>query len=145
EVAKLHDLGLSIVKKLEARQCIIERDQVVCLLGGHEDRFVKRFDVCTTASFLSIAGAGLVDEDATHCLGRDAKEMFSVLERTVSAGKFLVDLVNKRGRIERVVGPLLKSLAVCKCSKLLVDERNEPVQRVLVSTTRQVEQLRNVS
>ena len=73
---------------------------------------------------------GVIDQDPAHDLRRDAKEMASILPIDLA----LVDepdvhLMNKRRRLQGVVGALAPKLARGNAAKLPVDERQQGTER----------------
>jgi len=87
----------------------------------------------------------VVDEDSSHHLRRDAKEVRAILPIDVP----LIDepnehLVYKGGRLQRVVGTLVPKLAQGDAAELLIDDWQQLVERSSVAATPIAEQCRHV-
>jgi hypothetical protein len=75
----------------------------------------------------------VVDQDASHHAGRDGEEVHAVLPRDIDVDEAGVRFVDESGRLEGVLLALAAHVPVGEAPELLVDDRHELVERVLVS------------
>src|SRR5436305_9417392 len=76
----------------------------------------------------------VIDQDATHDLRRDPKEVRTISPMNV----FLIDetevsLIYQRSGLEGMPLPLALQIAVCQATKLVVDQRIQLIQGALIS------------
>ncbi len=94
------------------------------------------------AALLALARARVVDQHATHRLGGDREEVASVRgAQLLPCRQAHVGLVHERGRAERVPRVLATELRPGERAQLVVDERDQPVERLGVAFTEPGEEL----
>lgn len=87
-----------------------------------------------------------VDQDAAHHLRRDAKEMSAVLPpRLIPPEQSQADLVDERGCLKRDARALAREIAEGHAVQLVIDERDELLERALVSLTPHAKQTGNIA
>src|SRR5690606_19445397 len=89
------------------------------------------------AAFGGALGPRVVHEDAAHDAGGEAEEVEAVLPRAPLLPRELeVGLVDERRRVEGLGAALPEALAVRERPELVVDEREQPVERLGVAVVR---------
>src|SRR5262249_23395901 len=79
---------------------------------------------------------GMVDEDSAHRLRGHAEKMCSILPTDLAlVDESQVDLMDQRRRLQRVVYALTSKLARRDAPELVVDERQQLLERSCVAST----------
>ena len=135
EVAELHELGLDRVLGFELRQGLVEGQEV---LGGGRGRDVDVVEVLPlqpAAVLLGPLAAGVLDEDATHRLGRRGEEVAAAIPPLglLAIDEPEVGLVDQGGGLERLPRLLLGEPLLGEPPELAVDERQELLGRPRVA------------
>jgi hypothetical protein len=86
-------------------------------------------------------GSGVVEEDASHCLGGEREELGTILE----CARLLIDhfqesLVHQRGRPQSVIAALGAQVARRQATKLVIDDGNQLLRRLRISAAPGAEQ-----
>jgi len=134
EESHLDDPTLSIVELCQRFQRLVERDEVRRALVRDDECFIERHLRRVTAALLVVPRAGMVHKDVPHDTGRHGQKMCAILPRD----GFRVDqpeigLVDERRGLKAVVDPLAPDVALRDAMQLLVNQRDEALQRILVS------------
>ena len=112
---------------------VVEREDVEGLLAAGDQRFVERDARLRAAALQRAARAGPLDEDLPHRVRGDRAEVGAVLP---AIGPVLhqaqVRLVDEAGRLERLPGPLAAQIARREPPQLLVDDRQQRIERLPV-------------
>ncbi|HSC26155.1 MAG TPA: hypothetical protein VLD67_02715 [Vicinamibacterales bacterium] len=89
---------------------------------------------------------GVVDEDVAHQPGRQRKEVRAALQRhPVHIDETQEDLVDERCRLARVAGTLPPEMAARHAPQIVIQQRNQPVERRGVSLSPGQEELGDVT
>ena len=94
------------------------------------------------AAFVAQLAPRVIDEDAAHHLRGDGEEVAAILPVDVALIEQLqVGLVDDGGGLQPVVPPLARELARGQRIELVVDERDQTVERVTAAVTPRVQHL----
>jgi tetratricopeptide (TPR) repeat protein len=133
EEAQLDDSRRTLAQGLELRQRVIEQHEFFRPLGERQALLVERQGQHAAATLLRRLCSRVIDADLTHGAAGDRKEVPAVAPlRTRRAEKLEVGLVHERGRLERVAVTGMTELAMRQRSQLRVDDRKQPVERVVI-------------
>ena len=144
EEAQLDDPRLLRVEGGQPFKRLVEGDQVNLLSARHAHRLVERESDFRPAALLRPLHPRVVDEDAAHQVGGDGEEVGAALPRHVlRVHQPEVRLVDERRGLERVTGALAPEVARRLEAQLLVDERDEPVERLPVTAPPLLKELRH--
>jgi len=127
------DARLLRVEFRQASQRFIHRQDFLGVIGagGPLEYLLVHGD--GDAAFESAASAGVVHQEAAHELGGHAHELGVVLPvGVVLVHQPEVGLVDQGGGLERVPGPFVAHATARYAAQLPVNQRHEPLQRVLV-------------
>jgi hypothetical protein len=96
---------------------------------------VQRQSTRATALFDSLAPPGLFDQDSAHGLGGSAKEMGPICEMSVSgrADKAQVGFMDKRCRVQRVLGPFTSHLSRRQLAQFVVNQWQQLLSGVRIA------------
>jgi hypothetical protein len=128
EVAELYQLGLGRLAGRELRQRLVDGQDVLggARVGGGDPAEVAA--VQAAASLGRVLAARILDEDATHGLGRRGEEVApAVPARVGRADQAEVRLVDQGGGLQRLPGPLPGQPRGGEPAQLVVDEREQRV------------------
>jgi hypothetical protein len=77
--------------------------------------------------------AGIVHQDLPHQLRCHGEEMFPILELNRTSNQPEIGFMYDRGALQRVIQTLPLQVVVCYPAKLVVDHRQQYVQRGVVA------------
>src|SRR5205814_8691097 len=103
-------------------------------LLSHQGSLFQRDWTSTTASPGCLSCPCVVNQDVTHRLCGDAKEMGAILKVFL----FLFDhaqvrFMDERGRLQRMAGILLVHVTLSHLSQFVIDERHQFVERLTIT------------
>ena len=140
EVAQLDRLGVTRVSPFELPEGFIKRhDRAwIGVVRRHqcmgEALGVERNMLRATTALLRSALLRVIDEDPTHGARRDGEEMRAILPIDRSGRREAqIGLVNECRRAQRVIRSLGPETRLREATKLVVDARDERVERLLVA------------
>ena len=108
------------------------------------DLLRERRGVLSGAALLTEATTGRVHQDVSHGLGRGGEEVGAVTPaRPLLGGELEIRLVDQAGGVEGVAAPK-QQLRVGESSQMVVDQRHQPREGLLVSFTTRLEKRREV-
>src|SRR5687767_12631177 len=123
-------------------ECSQRLSMLVRKLGARGDvvRRAEAFVRSVSASFLAVLVASVVAEDVSHRLGRNAEEVRAAFSRqTLLIDKLEIRLVNQCRRVERKVAVPCISLVMSENAELLVDEREQLIERAAIAPLNRLE------
>src|SRR5262249_21323569 len=133
EVKQLDDTRLALAVLGQLLERIIECNEI----PRASDRDAVLVEHCRAIPCSALAGApppGAIDEDLTHAPGCDREEMRPILELELqTSGEAEIGLVDEIGRSQRLTRPLASQQADGKALQLVVDQRPELVERLVIS------------
>ena len=86
EITQLHELSRQCIGLLEARQRLIQVQQIVTRLRGDEGHFVNVEPLATTAMFAAFLVASILDQDAPHRFSGGCKEVPAAVPALLGIG-----------------------------------------------------------
>lgn len=124
EKPHLDHLTLARIHRGQRRQRLIESDQIVAGFARNHQRFIERQHGGATAALLVVARACRVDEDASHHPRCHRKKVRPVLPlHLLDFDEPQIRLVDERGRLKCVIGPLPVHVMPGYAAQFLVDQR----------------------
>ena len=133
---KLDDLRELRVDGFETGKRMIERQQRHVLRSREVLRIVDGHTLDTIVAFARAVTTGVIDEDASHRLRRDAEEVCPILPVHLTLiDQSQVDLMHQGRRLQRVVHAFAAKLAGGYAAELIVDERQQLLERGRVAST----------
>lgn len=131
---QLDDATLALVDLRERFERVIESDQVVRPLVRSAQLFDERHLHGAAAALLILPRSRVIDEDATHQAGGHREEVRAILPvDALHVHEPYVRLVHQRRGLKRVTRPLTPHAPFGDAMKLVLDERNEPLERCRVA------------
>ncbi len=86
--------------------------------------------------------AGVLDQNFAHEMRANRKEVCSISNiEVLIPHEAEVGLVHERAGLQRMAGSFLTQVVVCQTAKIVVDERNDAVQTLLVTGSPPCQQL----
>lgn len=131
--SQLHDFGLLQVELSEAVQCVIERHEIHAPLLSRS-KGVLEHQRLPSATLRSLSLARILHEDLTHQLSANPKEMSAIFEvawRLLHQAK--IGFVNQSRGLQGVIWTFSAQVVVRQAAKLAVDQRQKPLQRLLIA------------
>ena len=130
-----------------ALERVIDGDQIrVALVRRQVDVIERHANGAGPAATIGAASPRDVDEHAAHHLRRHAEEVAAVLPaRLIPPEQSKTHLVDERRRLERDVRSLAGEIAQGHPVQLVVDERDQPLERVLVAIAPHLEQAGDIA
>lgn len=131
---QLDDTAFSLVEFRERLERIVQRNDVLTRLIGHDERFVEGHLDALAAAFLRVPRARVVDEDATHHTSGHGEEMRSVLPRDrLPVDKTNIGFVDQRRCLQAVSHALPHHAASRDLVQFLMHERDQSLAGSLVA------------
>src|SRR5262252_7509978 len=98
-----------------------------------------------TLTFSRPASAGVVNQDAPHCLGRNRKKMGAILPvNGALVDQFEISLVNQGGGFQCLLMVLTMKILVRHSSQFAVDDRQQLAEGLLIPVTPLMKQLSHI-
>lgn len=136
EKPQFDDARLLPVKGFQQLQRIVESNEIDVTLDGETDGFVKREFAFAAPAFLRPVFARVVNEDVTHHLRRDVKEVRAVLPfHRFAADKPQVCFVDERGGLKRVVRAFVTQMILRQPAQFFLDTLEQRIRRLRVAAT----------
>jgi hypothetical protein len=121
--------------------CVVQLDHVDALFLGEIEALVQ-FNFVLRPSLRGPAAPSIIHQNLPHELGRNRDKMSTIYrKRRPVAGKTEVDFVNKLRALQGMIGTLSPQTPVSGEPQLLIDERDQSLQCLLISTPPANEQL----
>lgn len=140
---QLDDRALSFVELRESRKGFVYLKELDTVIGDSAHAIGKRHPGETGPAFGAEARLGVVDEDSPHEAGRDSTEMGSIFPGNIHIDQPLERFVHDRGGLQGMPATLRSHVLASEPPKLVIDERGEPLERLLIPCAPLNEQLRN--
>jgi hypothetical protein len=142
EEAELDDAAFAIVDFRQRVQRLVERDELFAWRVADDQLLVELDAFRESASFLRVSRARVVDEDPPHDAGAHGKKMRAVVPcHILGVDQSKVGLVHERGRLQAVATVFARGMSPRNLMKLVVNERNQLLQRVLLAAAPSAEQV----
>jgi len=148
EEAQLDELRLIGIDLLKLGQRAIEVERI----DGIDRRSWRRNGVVqlerqfTFSPFLPQLSARVIDEDTPHQLRGNREEMPTILPVDLALAEQLhVGFVDDHRGLEAIVAPFAREMARGQRVQLVIDQRDEPVERVLTAVLPFAQEASNVS
>ena len=126
----------------EPLEGLVEGEEVDVRLAVDDEVLVELQLAPLAAALLASASARVIDEEVSHRLRCEGKELAPVAAgRRGTTEETELDLVDERGGLERVVAPLVVEVAAGHPSQLFVGDAQELVARGVVAGVGLVEEL----
>ncbi len=130
----LNNKRLTLITLVKLSERAIKSNE---LLGPSCAR-VKRFIICNdgdiATALVGQASSRIVDEDPPHGLRCDCHEVCAVLPGNIAlVDQLKIGFVNQRRSIERVAGSLPPQLMLRQAPQLLVNQRQEMIDRLAIA------------
>jgi hypothetical protein len=126
--------ALACVDFLETVERIIQRDDVFPQVAAPAEGFGKRYPNGVAAAFVGSAGAGGIDEHPPHEPRRHGQEVRPVLPvHLPDVHQPQIGLVHERRGLQALRGSLVAQTPARNLAQLVVHERHQPRQRVIVA------------
>src|SRR5262245_51080377 len=134
EEAQLYDPALALIDIGQRVERVVERHHVCRLAFGDFECLSEQDPLRAAPAFLVAARSREVHENAPHQSRRHRKKMGAVLPlHLFEIDQPQVGFVDERCRLKRMAWPFGRHLSQRQPSQLLVDDRHELLQRVLVA------------
>ena len=129
----------------ESAQRVIQGDDVRPPIAKHRYSFIERHLTPFASALVIATGPGAIHQYATHQLSRNGKEMGAILPAHIfQIDKPLIRFVDQGRGLQRVCAALPHHMSVREPVQLVINERDQPVQRFLLPLVPRLQQLRNV-
>jgi hypothetical protein len=140
EKAELDYFCLAWCPLCQRVQGIVERHEIAGAIGAHDGGGVDR-DMFGARAAFHVAPPRVIDEDAAHRLRRNGQEMSTVLPvHALVINETHVGFVDQCCRLQAVAGAFTSHVVTRQSSELVVHDRHQPGERVLVSAAPRTEQ-----
>ena len=107
-----------------------------------DEPFVQRHPLCAAPAFAVAARPGVIDENAPHQAGRDAKKVRAILPADApGVGQSKKRLVHQRRGLQRVSAPLAAHVPSSQAAQLRLHERQQPLERAIIAVAPRPQQL----
>jgi hypothetical protein len=128
-------------------ECVIDGDDFgVGFVARDIEAIERHVNDGGPAAALGLAPTRNVDEHSAHHLRRHTKEVAAVLPtHLVPSQQTKTDLVHESRRLERDVRTLAGEIAERHPVQFIVDERDQPFERALITIAPDTEQVRDVA
>jgi len=145
EESQLDDAALPWVEGAQTVERLVQGEDVDWLLPGQSVRFIES-DPVSAAPFGRPPPLGMIDQNLTHQVSRDAEELCAAVALyAVLIHEPQVGFVYQGRGLESVAGALAPEMGGGHAPELAVDEGHQPVQRGFIATAPGLEQQRYVS
>jgi len=134
EKSHFDDAAFPLVEFGQRVQGFIQRDEVWGTLARDDELLVEGNSGGIAASLLIVPCAGVIDEDAPHHPRSHGEEMSPVVPcHRLRIDQSQIRLVDERCGLKTVIGALVADVALGDSMKLGVDERDQPLEGILVA------------
>src|SRR6476469_8984356 len=134
EIAQLDNAGVARAALCEPAQCVVEIDELRGVGIHGRLIIVETYELDALSSFDCESASRPIHEYLAHGAADCGEEVSaSTLRNPGVVNQPEINLVNKRGRLERILTPLIGEPAMRERSQLLVDTRDELVDSVVVA------------
>jgi hypothetical protein len=134
EKPHLDDAAFPLIESRQCLQGLVERDEVRSTLVSHDEPFVEGDPRRITAALLIAPRTRMIHENVPHHTSGDGEEVRAI----VPCHGFRIDqpeirLVDERRGLQAVIRPLVPDVPLRDSMELCVNERNQPLQGVVVA------------
>ena len=135
EEPQLDDPALPLVELRQRLQRVVERDEILARLVGHDERLVEGHPRRAAAALLIVPRARVVHEDAPHHASGHREEMRAIVPRDcLAVDQADVRFVDERRRLKAVSVPLPRHAASGDAVQFPVNERNQLLEGGFVAS-----------
>jgi hypothetical protein len=123
---QLDDAAFPLVESGERLERVVQRDEVLTGLVGHDERVVERHPDALAPALFRVFRPRVVDEDATHHTSGHGEEVRAVLPRNrFSVDQPEVGLVDERGCLQAMSHALSGHAASRDLAQFLMHQRDQ--------------------
>ena len=146
EEPHLHHVHFAGIQRAETSERFVQRDEIDIRLAPQDQALIKRDLSPVVAPLLRLAIPGKVDEDSSHQLCGDGKEMRPVLPLdSARVSQPEIGLVHERSGLQGMPRALTCHVAACQPMEFVVNERREAGQSVLIAAVPGEQQLGDIT
>ena len=132
--AQLDDATFPLVEFRECLERVVERDEVLVRLVGHDESVVEGHVSGLATAFSRVPRARVVDEDTPHHTSSHGEEMRAVLPRDrLPVDKTDIGFIDERRCLQAVSHALPRHAASCDLVQLAMNQRDQSLAGILVA------------
>jgi hypothetical protein len=146
EESQFDQAALSGIERRKLRQRRVEVEDVHIRRVALRGSFVEYHACPPTGPFVCVAPPGMVNQDATHHLGRQREEVRPILPGGVAlANQPQIGLIDERGGLKDVARRFMAKSGGCPTAQFLVDHCHQLVARPEVPAAPSVQQTGHIA
>ena len=146
EESQFHDSTQAIIEHAQLRQCVVEGQQINGLTIRERLGVLKTDPVGASASLTCTPAARVIDENFAHQTRCHRKEVHAIAEcHAIEIHQPHIGFVNERRGLQRVILTFQPQSGARDSPELVIDERHEPIEGLLITALPIAQQLRDVT